>query len=565
MKRKTLERTMSNSFLNQVTVDYVPFEEDKVYDSIFNQYERVIIESLITSFGLDFLVRDQHGGDVDTVLNVRKIGKDKDMVYKNCQNQTDYETRGTYDYASYHNNTTFRKKHSEARKKWQETGQNIPNEYRDGADIGFYGHTKAIPNDKKAELDHIIECKSIHDDRGRVLSGLNGVDLANAEDNLAWTDKSLNASMGAWAKGKNDQYKKEHGCDAPMEEVDIKAYVEAHPDLDEKTKARLMDHYRRAKKAYDKKIEIAYYTSRKFFTDTTKAALKVGFAMGLRQALGLVFSEIWFAVKKKLTTRYSEGKNLLQSIAKGVEIGFCRAKKKYKELWDKFIEGSIAGFLSSLTNTLTNIFFTTAKSIVKIMRQSWASLVEATKILLFNPDCLPFGERIRATAKIIATGASVVAGSLVGDLIAKTGIGSIPVFGDIVQTFCSTLTTGILSCSLLYLLDRDSRVARIVNILNSIPTVDDVVNHYKFEALLLEDYCAKLMDIDIDSFRNEIVNFYDALSAITPEMSQPVLNGSLKSAMEQLKIVCPYGKYASFSDYMETSDSTPLTFKITNK
>ena len=46
MKRKTLERTMSNSFLNQVTVDYVPFEEDKVYDSIFNQYERVIIENL---------------------------------------------------------------------------------------------------------------------------------------------------------------------------------------------------------------------------------------------------------------------------------------------------------------------------------------------------------------------------------------------------------------------------------------------------------------------------------------------------------------------------------------
>lgn len=556
---------MSYNFLNQVTVDYNPLENDNVYDSIFKQYERVIVESLITSFGLDFLVRDQHGGDVDTVLNVRKIGKDKDMAYKKRQNQTDYETRGNYDYASYHSNSTFRKKKHEAREKWQETGQNIPNEYRDGVDIGFYGHTKAIPNDKKAELDHIIECKSIHDDRGRVLSGLNGVDLANTEENLAWTDKSLNASIGAWARGKNDQYRKEHGCDAPMEEVDIKAYVEAHPDLDEKTKAKLMGHYKRAKKAYDKKIEIAYYTSRKFFTDTTKAALKVGVAMGLRQALGLVFSEIWFAVKEKLATRYQDGKNLFESIGEGVETGFCRAKKKYKELWNKFIEGAIAGFLSSLTNTLTNIFFTTAKSIVRIMRQSWASLVEAIKILLFNPDCLPFGERIRATAKIIATGASVVAGSLVGDLIAKTGISSIPVLGDIVQTFCSTLITGILSCSLLYLLDRDSRVARIVNILNSIPTADDVVNYYKLEAQLLEEYCAKLMDINIDSFRKETDSFHYVLSAITPEMSQPMLNGSLKSAMEQLEIVCPYGKYSSFSDYMETYDSTPLTFKITNK
>ena len=38
-----------------------------IIEGIFSQYERVIIESLISSFGLDFLVKDQHGGNVDNI------------------------------------------------------------------------------------------------------------------------------------------------------------------------------------------------------------------------------------------------------------------------------------------------------------------------------------------------------------------------------------------------------------------------------------------------------------------------------------------------------------------
>lgn len=67
--------------------------DEDVFKGIWEQYERVIIRSLITSFGLDFLVKDQHGGDVDTVHNVRQIGNDPNMKYKNKQNETDYEKR----------------------------------------------------------------------------------------------------------------------------------------------------------------------------------------------------------------------------------------------------------------------------------------------------------------------------------------------------------------------------------------------------------------------------------------------------------------------------------------
>ena len=44
------------NFVRQIDGTYST--DTNVYNSIFEQYERVVIQSLITSFGLDFLMRD---------------------------------------------------------------------------------------------------------------------------------------------------------------------------------------------------------------------------------------------------------------------------------------------------------------------------------------------------------------------------------------------------------------------------------------------------------------------------------------------------------------------------
>ncbi|WP_289198801.1 hypothetical protein, partial [Bacteroides acidifaciens] len=532
---------MAENFVKQIDRNYNT--ETNVYNSIFEQYERVVIQSLITSFGLDFFVCDQYGGDVDTIHNVRQVAKDEQMKYKNKKNKEAYNNRGKYDEMKldYHDtNPIFTTKKSKARQEYNEHGTLIKDVYTD-KDLR-YTKASAVSKDLRVELDHVVECKGIHEDRGRVLSGLSGIDLANSDENLAWTNKSLNASMGSWAKQKNEKWKKEHGCDAPLSEVDMEAYIreggfdnylEKHPEVNidnpEATKERMLEQYRKSRKAYNEKINRAYYTSPAFFKDTAKAAGKVGVAMGLRQALGLVFSEIWFAVRDEIKQGKEDGKALFNSIAVGVKKGLENAKLKYKEVWHKFIEGAVGGVLASLTTTLCNIFFTTAKNVVRIIRQSWASLVEATKILLFNPNFLPFGERFRAAAKIIATGASVVAGTMVGDLIAQTGVAAIPVVGDIVQTFCGTLVTGILSCSLLYLLDRNSTVNKIIQVLNSIPTVDDIVVYYRTQARLLEEYCAKLMNIDLAAFQKEAQSYSEAISILEDAANEQELNFALRT------------------------------------
>ena len=548
------------NFVGAVAITAV-LDEQNAYTSIFQQYEKVVIDSLITSFGLDFMIYDQYGGDVDTIRNVRKIGQDELMGYKNSSNEMAYNSRPSYDARSYHAGGNFQQTKHEARESWQKTFKDIDDEYQSGR-IGFYGHTNAVNSTRKAELDHIIECKSIHDDRGRVLSGLSGQSLVDNPANFAWTNKSLNASMGAWAKNKNEQYRRIHGYDAPMELVDIKAYVNEHPELDFNTKSNLLSHYEKAKKSYEQKINQAYYTSKSFFQDTALAAAKTGLQMGAKQVLGLVFSEIWFAVKDTIKEGKRDGESLFQSIGNGIKQGLANAKLKYKDLMDRFLNGSIAGGLSSLTTTLCNIFFTTAKNLVKILRQSWASLVSATKVLLFNPDCLPPGERIRAGAKILATGASVIAGTMVAELISKTAIGTIPVIGSIAQTFCGTLVTGIMSCSLLYLLDNNKAINWIMSILNKIPCVDNVVMYYREQAILLEKYSAELFNIDLDTFKKEVSTIQDAVRTLTVGMDADTLNVRLQEIYRKLNLEFPWQspKYESEDDFWKDR-GTPWGFR----
>lgn len=531
---------------------------ESVYNTLLGEYERVVMKSLITSFGLDFIVKDQHGGDVDTIHNVRKIGMDDKMKYKNSANEKAYNSREAYDTSVYHGDRRFSQKKSDARRNYNEYGTKI----RDAYTNQELEYTKAssVPKELRVELDHVVECKAINDDRGRVLSGISGVDLANQESNLAWTNKSLNASMGAWARGVNDRYKKEHGCDAPMEMVNMEAYIAAHPNIDEQTANNMRVQYLRSKNAYDQRINSAYYTSSSFVTATARATAKVGFKMGIKQAIGLILSEIWFEVRNEFKHTKDTTQNLVTNLANAFKRGLENSKTRYKEIWREFISGSVAGVLASLTTTISNIFFTTAKKTVTIIRHSWASLVEAVKILFINPDCLPVGEKFRAAAKIIAAGASVVAGAMIGEVVKATGVGSIPIIGDVVSTFISSLITGVMSCTLLYALDHSSAINDIVGIVNKIPSVNNCVVYFKQQGALLDEYAAKLARIDIDKFQKETNLYNQALDQLEYVSNPKRMNEILRDIyFNKLQFKSPYGTYDCIDDFMNDR-SAVLTF-----
>lgn len=522
---------MQKNFVGQI--GYPAFSEGNVHDSLFKEYEHVVIQSLVTSFGLDFLVQDRLGGDVDTIHNVRQIEKNGKMSYKNAANEKAYENLGNYNSGIYHSAENFRKTKHDARKKYYESYEPLQDEYTDGS-LHFTGKSKNASPRIKAELDHVIAAKSIHEDRGRVLSGLNGVELADSLENFSWTNKSMNASMAA---------------------TDIPEYIAEHPDLPEETKSKMMNSYNKAKKSYDAKLNYTYYTSKKFYKDTATVAGKVGISMGLRQALGLVFTEIWFTVRDVILENNKDGELLFHSIAKGIKQGLKNAKNKFRELWAKFIEGSIAGVLSSLVTTLENMFFTTAKNIIKIVRQTWASFVEACKILFVNPECLPLEGRISAAAKVLATGASIVAGFSISEFIGKTPFGVIPVIGDIVQTFCGILVTGILSCSFLYILDTNSIIKKSLEMLSKIPTIENFSYSLKQQAEILERYLAELMELDYELLEKQTQMFKTVSLELENAKTEPDTNSILKNIYAKMNIDLPWKGYSSFDGFMKDKNS----------
>lgn len=546
------QKTAFCSYVSQIQENESP--SDSVYENIFDQYERVVVQALATSFGLDFLIRDQHGGDVDTIHNVREIGKDSEMTYKNQNNARNYNDRGEYNTKEYHAGGNFQRIKHDTRKDQINNGfMPIEDQYTGKKNLGFYG--KSGPSDRNAELDHVVEAKAIHDDTGRVLAELNGAKLADAEENFAWTNKSLNTSMGSWARHRNEQWRKEHGTDAPLSEVDMKAYIKAHPDLDEDTKSKILDQYEKSRNAYEAKINRAYYTSKKFWKDSGTAALKLGLKMGLRQALGLVFTEIWFTVKDAMIECRKNGENLFQNIAKAVKKGLKNAKKKFRDIWNKFIEGSIAGVLSSLVTTLANIFFTTAKNIIKIIRETWASFTQACNILFINPDSYPLGERFVAAAKILATGASVVAGSMVSQLLTDCPVGKIPVVGEILPTFCSVLVTGIMSCSFLYLLDHNKGIKKVVEMLNNLPDIDNFNYALKKQGELLDRYLAELMNLDLVTLKKQEHAFSAAANQLSLVKTSEEANTCLRNIYSDLGMELPWKGYRSLDSFIANKKS----------
>lgn len=529
---------VTNNTISKLTEDYYPDEKNSVYDDLFKQYNRVVIESLLTSFGLDMLlVKDQYGGDVDTIHNVEKIGEythswnngkiqiknekyDPLMKYKSLRNEENYKNREEYNSKSYHKHENYIATNKENSKLKKEG-------------MLYDGYTgEKIEVNGKTNLDHIISAKEINDDRVRILAGLKGEDLANSPENLIITNESLNKSKSAYS----------------MNEFLNKEKNREEKRYSEESIKRMENLDKRARKAYKTKLNIAYYTSSNFRNDLLKSSANVGVRMGLRQAVGFLLTEVVFTVMdefKKLKTEKLD--EIFAAISNGIKKGFENAKLKYKELLSKFKDGAIAGIIGSLTTTLTNIFFTTSKNIIRVIRQSWVSLVEALKIVLFNPDNLPFGERMRAVAKIFATTASVIVSIVVREGLTKIGIATIPVVGDELVTFIEILSMGLTSCTLLYFLDRSEIVNKAVNFLNNLPTVSNALYYYKEQAKYFEQYAAQILSIDVESFEREIEKFNSIANKLENAKDENELNSILVGFYKEMKIKLPWeGDFDSF-------------------
>ncbi len=120
------------------------------------ELHQTMVKSLVTSFGLDFLLlNDRKGGDVDTIHNVRN------GIYATEAERQRYEGRGDYDSHHYHSHENYIATAREGKRAHQ--AGTLTDAYTG----------EVFASDDKKNLDHIISAKEIHDDPGEFL--LNGM------------------------------------------------------------------------------------------------------------------------------------------------------------------------------------------------------------------------------------------------------------------------------------------------------------------------------------------------------------------------------------------------------
>ena len=527
---------MSSLFITKIDDNMVISDNYTTKETIFNEYERVIIDSLLQTFGLDFIIQDQYGGDVDTIHNLEQVGKGTDINIKNEKIAFQYNNRIDYDSYLYHSDKEYKRIN------------HIYSEHRKESGIND-AYTGKILYDSH-DLDHIISAKSIHDSASIYATSLDPIALANSEDNLVPTISVINRAKGAknvedfiatWnstRKLRQDKIKELYNKDNLT--IDEEKKLKKYEELERLKPNQMRKLYNSSLQSMRNKLNKDYYYSKRFVFDTSRAAGILGTKIAIKQAIGFILLEVWYSVKARI--RSCNGDTLkvyFSEIIEGIKDGFLNAKLKYQEIISRLKDGMISGIISSLTTTFTNIFKTLLTNSIKIMRNICGTLVQSFKILFFQ-NHKSWQEKIHAILVLLSTSAASIIGVLLGSYLSPI-LSKVPFVGDLLVTFTELFVSGILSCTFIYFIDKGSLSKKILEYISKL-TIDPFSEHVEYlknQVILYEEYVAKLMSVDIESLKIEMNKFNRVLDILQGD-NIIEMNSNLKEILVELDINLPW-------------------------
>ena len=515
-----------------------------------DEINQVVTKSLVTTFGLDFLLfEDKKGGDVDTIQNVRQD------IWATEAEKIKYENREKYASAAYHQHHNYIQK-----------GRNDKQAQENGTLKDKYRKDKNLSKGQNRDLDHIISAHEIHNDAGRMLAGLDGVALANQDSNLSSTASSINRTKKQHSVDKflnnlpetinnreielSKLNQKLHGMpqSTPQERHEfqqvqdkIRKKQQSLDELKQVDSESMKKVDEKARAETEKQIN-SYYQSTKFFKASLTSAGIAGLKMGLRETLGLILAEIWFEIKAVIPSIYVKYKtvefrikNFLDDLKDTVLNIIERVKQRFKDVVSSFRDATISGVFASLSTTVLNIFLTTTKFWGKIIRETWLNLIKVMKMAFFNPENLSTGELTKATFKILSASIGIIVGMLMHEGLAA--LNSMPL-GNLVVDFASALTSGIVILALNYFIEQSEIMQNFWAYLDRIKTkYEKVLNNFKEINKELDHYILELTQLEFGLNIDEISKFTEQLTNSNSELERNIL---LKQEIEKQEIKLPF-------------------------
>lgn len=515
-----------------------------------DEINQVVTKSLVTTFGLDFLLfEDKKGGDVDTIQNVRQD------IWATEAEKIKYENREKYDSAAYHQHHNYIQK-----------GRNDKQAQENGTLKDKYRKDKNLSKGQNRDLDHIISAHEIHNDAGRMLAGLDGVALANQDSNLSSTASSINRTKKQHSVDKfldnlpetisnreielSKLNQKLHGMpqSTPQERHEFQQVQDKirkkQQSLDElkQVDSESMKKVDEKARAENEKQINSYYQSTKFFKASLTSAGIAGLKMGLRETLGLILAEIWFEIKAVIPSIYVKYKtvefrikNFLDDLKDTVLNIIERVKQRFKDVVSSFRDATISGVFASLSTTVLNIFLTTTKFWGKIIRETWLNLIKVMKMVFFNPENLSTGELTKATFKILSASIGIIVGMLMHEGLAA--LNSMPL-GNLVVDFASALTSGIVILALNYFIEQSEIMQKFWSYLDQVKTkYEKILDNFREINKELDQYILQLTQLEFGLNIDEISVFTEQLNSANSELERNIV---LKKEIKKQEIKLPF-------------------------
>ena len=407
------------------------FNEKRV-EQLLEETKNGIVSSIVCPFGLGKLMSayDKEGGNVTTVNNANNgVYANDDDTYKR-EEYTNTKNSAGKQFAGLGKNSV---------------GSNFTKSKMDENGIVQDAYTGQSRSSSTTSPDHIKSLSQHHKDGAFMQSSEKKADFAPDENNLALTERSINKSMRDFEK--EDWAKKK--TDSAIENKDkYKIDEERLKEQVSKGKATSENHL-------PSDIEKAQY----YVKNSMITGLNEGAQMGIQQAFGVLLVEFFSASFTEIRLAFNEGlegENLYKDIKIRLERIGRKVAEKWKDAIKGFSGGFISGFISNLITTLINVFVSTGKRVVRMIREGVFSLLKALKLIMFPPADMSYREAVHEAMKLIAAGGIVVVGVLLEDSIEKLvlGVPFLAPFATIVTAVIVGSLTAIAMSLVTYLIDK---------------------------------------------------------------------------------------------------------------
>lgn len=442
--------------------------------TLLNLCKDNVLQTIEGQFGLASLViTSKDGGNVTTAYNFEKgvvatkADEAKYQAYKASQDGKWSEVR---------KNAGYDKPLPKMREDAFQTQDKIIDAYSG----------RELPKDGRAHLDHIVSAKEIESNAKAhlSLSVEERAKIATNDKNLAWSEASANQSKGdnkmsEWI----DKHDKKTG-QTKGEKYGI-----------DKEKALQKD--KEARKYVYNEIDTA--TLKKYSTELLSTGGKDAAKMAAYSAIGVILRELvaglFDEIKATFKNKGESLKEIFNRFKERLQKILANIKAKWKEIVGGSIEAGIMAFCSNIVVFVINLFFTTLKRVVSVIRAGFVSIVQAVKILANPPKDMPKDEVGFAALKILTTGLIGALSLGLAEGIEKLLL-SVPVLapimafpvpvinesiGTILSTTLSAIIGGLLSTIAIYYMDKWASGKKESNLQIQIMTKSCEVVNYKLQ------------------------------------------------------------------------------------